>query len=166
MRALSEAMVSRIGSNAFGQAITEGLERSPDVVDQPRTTTHEHLAGTQKRQVRPGFLAAVLQRVQKLGIHPRQPGQILRVQLVGFAFVGVDEMELPGVCDQDLMSALFEKTAHPRRVGSHLDGDRKRLLRIEPAPHGLRGGAQSALLDDLTALVVQQAEIAVLVPEV
>src|SRR4051794_22743551 len=39
-------------------------------------------------------------------------------------------------------------------------------FRIEPAPDGLRGGAHSALLDDLSTLVVQEAEIAVLVPKV
>ena len=69
------------------------------MVDQLCTGTDEHLAGVQKRQVRLGFLAPVLERVQKLGIDSSQPGQILRIELVGFALVGVDEVELSGVCD-------------------------------------------------------------------
>src|SRR5688500_4534622 len=111
------------------------------MVDQLRTATNEHFAGVQKRQVSLGMLASVLERVQKLGINSGQPGQILRVELVTFTLVGVDEVELSGVCDQDFMSAFFEQPAHPGRMSPHLDGDLERLLRIEPAPSGLWGRA-------------------------
>src|SRR5215210_7895924 len=123
MRALSEAMVLRMGSNAFlkssgipsatlswkleaehlGRRCPEGFDRATDVGDQLRTAPNEHFAGVQKRQVSLGLLTPVLERVQKLGINSGQPGQSLRVELVTFTLVAVDEVELSGVCDQELI---------------------------------------------------------------
>jgi hypothetical protein len=51
-------------------------------------------------------------------------------------------------------------------MSPHLDGDAQRLLRIEPAPYGLWGSTQPALLDDLAALGVDQAQVAVLVSQI
>src|SRR3712207_3606902 len=81
-------------SRALGQTLSEGFDRSTDMVDELRTATNEHFAGVQKRQVSLGLLTSVLERVQELGINSGQPGQILRVELVTFTLVAVDEVEL------------------------------------------------------------------------
>ena len=52
-----------------------------------------------------------------------QAREVLGVELVGFALTAVDELQLPGVSDQNLVAALFEQTTHPGRVRSDFDGD-------------------------------------------
>jgi hypothetical protein len=51
-------------------------------------------------------------------------------------------------------------------VGTGLDGDAHRPLRSEAPSEGFWGGAQSALFDHLAAFGVQNAEMAVFVPEI
>ena len=67
---------------------------------------------------------------------------------------------------QNLMAALLEHPADPRRVGSSLDGHAQRPLGGEASPEGLWGGAQPTLLDRLATVRVDEAQIAVLVAQV
>ena len=60
-----------------------------------------------------GGFAPVLQWVKKLGIQTGQAREVLGVELVGFALSAVDEPQLPGVGDQNLVATLFEQTTHP-----------------------------------------------------
>jgi hypothetical protein len=66
--------------------------------------------------------APVLERVQQLRIQTRQAGQVFGVDLVRFAFVGIDESNLAGVSHQDFVAALFQNPADPRRMSPGLDG--------------------------------------------
>jgi hypothetical protein len=81
--------------------------------------------------------------VQQLRIYSCQASEILGVNLIRFAFVGVDESQFAGIGHQDLVGAPFEQTANPGRVGSCLDGYAHGLLGGEASPEGFRGGAQS-----------------------
>jgi hypothetical protein len=119
-----------------------------------------------ERQVGLGILAPVLYRVQKLGIGPGQTGQLLGVELVGLTPFAVDQSCLSGVGYEDLVTALLEQPTHPRRVSADLDGYLERPLGAEAPLEGFGSGTQPALLDDLTAFVIQQTEIAVLVSQI
>src|SRR5215207_4823622 len=103
---------------------------------------------------------------EQLGVETGQASQLLSVDPVGLAALGVDELQFAGVGDQDLVSTFLEQTARPRRVGARLDGDAHRSLRTKAPPEGFGGGANPALLDHLAALGVQQAQVAVAIPEI
>jgi hypothetical protein len=68
------------------------------------------------------LFAPVLERVQELRIEACQASEILGVDLIRLTRVGVDEPYLASIGHQDLMAALLEHSANPRRVGSGLDG--------------------------------------------
>src|SRR3712207_5328586 len=111
--------------------------------------------------------SAVLEWVEQLRIQRCQASQILSVYLIGLAFVGVDEPHFARIGYQHLVSALLEHSANPGRVGSCLYGYAQRLLlRVEASPEGLRGGTQPTLLHNLTALGVDEAQMAVFVAEI
>jgi hypothetical protein len=105
-----------------------------------------------------GAFTPVPEWVQQLRIEACQASEILGVNLIRFAFVGVDEPQFAGIGHQHLVSALLEHSAHPRRVSSSLDGYAHGLLGGEASPEGLGGGAQPSLLDHLAALCVDEAQ--------
>src|SRR5215207_6985957 len=147
--------------------MTEGLDCTADVVDQLRARADQRLARADERQMSLRVLASVLERVKKLGIDSGKTGQVLCVELVGLAPLAVDEPELSGISDQNRVATLFEQTTHPGRVGPHLDGDLQPLVHgVEALPEGLRCGTQPTLLDDLATSGIQQAQMAVLIPEI
>ena len=74
------------------------------------------------------LLAPVLEWVQEFRIQTCQASQVLRVDLIRFALVGVDEPQLTGIGHKHLVTALLEYPARPRRVGSRLYGDAHGLL--------------------------------------
>jgi len=65
--------------------------------------------------------ASVLEWVQQLRIKPCHPSQILGIDLVGFALVGVDEPHFASIGHQDLVATLLQDPACPGRVGASLD---------------------------------------------
>ena len=91
-----------------------------------------------------GAFTPVVQWVKQFRIQTGQACQVLRVYLIGFALVGVDEPQFAGVGHKHLVAALLQDPARPRRVGTRLDCYAyRRLLGGEASPEGLRGGAQS-----------------------
>jgi hypothetical protein len=98
-----------------------------------------------------GILVPVFEWVQELRVNSCQAGQVLGVDLVRFAFVGVDEPQLARVGHQDLVAALLQEPANPGRVGPHLDGYTHRPLGGEASTESLGGGAQPTFFDHLTA---------------
>jgi hypothetical protein len=64
------------------------------------------------------------------------------------------------------MAALFQKPAHPWRVGADLDGDVQMPLGTEPTLEGFRGGAHPTLFQDLAAFGIQKAQVAVAVSQI
>src|SRR5215211_6639295 len=146
--------------------MTEGLDRAADVVDQLRARADQRLARANHRQMSLAGFAPVLQWEKKLGINPGQAREVLSVELVGFALGAVDEPQLPGVSDQNLMATLFQQTTHPGRVGSDLDADLEGVLGVKTPPESLRGRTQHTLFNDLATVCVDQAEAAVFVAEV
>src|SRR5215217_4976488 len=100
-----------------------------------------------------GVLAPVRHRVEQLRIQARQASEVLGVDLVGFALVGVDEPHLSGVGHQDLVATLLEHPACPGRVGSGLYCDaHRRPLGGEASSERLGASAQPTLLYNLAAL--------------
>jgi hypothetical protein len=104
---------------------------------------------------------------EELRIHSCQASQVLGVDLVRFAFVGVDEPQLACVGYQHLVAAFLQEPANPRRVGSRLYGYAQwLLLGGKASSESLGCGAQPTLLDHLATLLVDEAEMAVFVAEV
>jgi hypothetical protein len=60
-----------------------------------------------------GGFAPVLYGIQQFGIDPGKAGQVLGIQLVGFALIGVDQLHLARVGNQHFVAAFFEQTARP-----------------------------------------------------
>ncbi len=77
--------------------MTEGLDRDPDVVDEPGPGTHQGFAGADQGKVRLRRLASRLYGRQEFRVEPGQPRQLLGVDPVGFAALGVDELQFAGV---------------------------------------------------------------------
>jgi hypothetical protein len=152
----------------LGQASPKGLHSSPNVVHQLRTATDQCLPGADYGQVSLALFTSVLERIEQLRIHSSQASQILGVDLICFAFVGVDKPQLSGIGHQDLVATLLlEQTAYPGRVGSSLDGYAQRpLLGGEASSEGFGGCAQPTLLDHLAAYRVDEAQVGILVAEV
>jgi hypothetical protein len=134
---------------ALGQASPEWFHHCPDMVDQLRARVNQRLAWADERHMSLGVLTPVLERVKRLGIETGQAREVLGVELVGFALTAIYEPHLPGVSDQNLVATLFKQTTHPRRVGSHLDGDLEGLLGVKTPPESLRGRTQPTLFYDL-----------------
>src|SRR5215211_4679925 len=112
------------------------------------------------------LFAPVLERVQELRIEACQAGQVLGVDLVGLAFVGVDEPQLACVGYQYLVATLLEHPARPRRVGSGLYCYAHGPLGGEAPLEGFGTCTQPTLLHNLTAVCVDEAQIGVPVAEV
>jgi hypothetical protein len=61
------------------------------------------------------------------------------------------------------VATLLQEPADPRGVGSGLDGyAHRRLLGGEASPEGLWGGPQPTLLYNLSALLIDEAQVGVL----
>src|SRR3954464_1843615 len=116
--------------------------------------------------MRLGVFPPVVQWVQQLWIQTGEASQLAGIKLVGFALGAVDEPRLARISYQHLMSTLLEQSANPGRVSPCLNSDAQRLLGVEAASEGLRGSAQPTLLDHLTALCVDEAQVAVLVAQI
>src|SRR5688500_8501874 len=99
--------------------------------------------------------APVLEWIEQLRIQTCEASQILSIDLIGLAPVGVDEPYLAGIGHQYLVSTVLEHPAHPRRVSARLYGYAQRLLRGEASPQSLGSGAHPTLLHHLTAVGVQ-----------
>jgi hypothetical protein len=113
-----------------------------------------------------GVLAPVGNRVEQLGIKARQAGEILGVDLIGLALVGVDQSQFAGVGHKYLVAALLQNPAGPGRVGAGLDGNAHRSLRSEASPEGFGAGTQPTLLEHLAAICVDERKVGVFVAEV
>ena len=87
-----------------------------------------------------GVLVPVLHRVKQLRIEARQASQVLGIDLVGLALIGVDEPQFAGIGYKDLVATLLQHPASPGRVGTRFYGDAQRGLRSEVSPEGLGGG--------------------------
>ena len=75
-------------------------------------------------------------------------------------------LSLRALATKYLVATPLEHPARPRRMGSGLDGYAQRLLGGEAPPEGLGSGAQPPLLDHLAALLIDEAQVGVLVAEV
>jgi hypothetical protein len=125
------------------------------VVHELGAAIYQNLPGADDGHVSLALLASVLEWVQELRVHSSQASQVLGIDLVSLALVGVDEPQLPGIGHKDLVAALLEHPARPGRVGSGLDGyAHRRPLRRKAPLEGLGGGAQPAFLHDLATLLV------------
>jgi hypothetical protein len=151
---------------ALGKTRPKRLDRSADVIDEPSSRADHYLARADERQVRLRCLSPMLQRPEQLGVYSGKTSQLLGIQPVGLAPLAIDQSRLARVGHQDPVVTLFEHSAHPRRVGSHLNSDCHPLLGAKAPPEGLRGGTQPTLLDHLAALLVDEAEVGILVAQI
>jgi hypothetical protein len=110
------------------------------------------------------LFAPMLERVQQLRIQTRQASQVLGVHLIRLALIGIDEPQFASIGHQHLVAAFLEHPANPWRVSTRLYGDaHRRLLRSETPPQSLGSGTQPTFLHNLTALLIDEAEIGVFV---
>ena len=111
-----DPVVEAIGG-AGEQARPRALDGTPDVVDEQGAGPDQAVAGADDRQVGLRFRASMANGREELGIEPRQAGQMLSIGFVCLAGVAVDQTQLAGVGNQDLMPELLEQAAGPTRVG-------------------------------------------------
>ena len=78
-----------------------------DVVDQLRSATDQRLARADDRHMGLGVFAPVLYGVQQLRIEACQAGQVLGIDFVGLAPVGIDEPHFASIGHKDLVAALL-----------------------------------------------------------
>ena len=78
----SSSLVEASG-RALGQVSPEGLDRSPNVVDQLRAATDQRLPGADDGQVSLALFAPVLERIEQLRIEACQTSEVLSIDLVG-----------------------------------------------------------------------------------
>jgi hypothetical protein len=105
----------------------------------------------------------MLDRREQTSIEACQAGEVLGIEPVVLAALGVDEPELAGVGHQDLVGASSQHAADPGRVRARLERHAHRLDADETPLEGLRGRGDAGLFDDLAGLGVQQAQVAVAV---
>jgi hypothetical protein len=111
-----------------------------------------------------GVFAPMLERVQQLRIQTCQASQVLGVHLIRLALIGIDEPQFASIGHKDLVGAFLKHPAHPRRVSTRLYCDaHRRLLRSETPPQSLGSGTQPTFLHNLAALLIDEAEVGVLV---
>jgi hypothetical protein len=159
---LADLAVEALGA-ALGQASTEGLDRPAHVVDELGPRPDQRLARADDRQVGLRGLSSMLDRREQTSIEACQAGEVLGIEPVVLAALGVDEPELAGVGHQDLVGASSQHAADPGRVRARLERHAHRLDADETPLEGLRGRGDAGLFDDLAGLGVQQAQVAVAV---
>jgi hypothetical protein len=103
----SGALLWKLLAFALGQPASEGFDRSSDVVHELGAAIYQRLAGPDDGHMGLRVFAPMLEGVQQLRVHSCQASQVLGVYLIGLAFVGVDEPQLPGIGHQNLVATLL-----------------------------------------------------------
>ena len=75
---------------AFGKASPKGFDCSPNVVDQLRAATDQRFARADDRHMSLGIFTSVLEWVEQFRIKTCEASEVLGIDLICFAFVGVD----------------------------------------------------------------------------
>ena len=128
------------GGGACRQAAAHGLHRAADVIDELGAGAHQAVAGAELGEIDLGLSAAVADRLEERRIEAPQPGQGLSIDAVALPLAGVDEPELAGIRDEDLVTQPGEQSAHPGRVGADLEHHASRCPAGELALKGGQGG--------------------------
>jgi hypothetical protein len=98
---------------ALGQARTEGLHGSPNVVHKLRAAPDQCLTRADDRQVSLGVLTAVFEWIELFRIHSCEASEVLGVYLIRFALACVDEAHFARIAYHYLMATLLEEPANP-----------------------------------------------------
>jgi hypothetical protein len=138
----------KILGRAGRQARSERLDHAPHRVDEFRADTDQTIPGMQQRQIGLRFGTAVADRMQQVGIHPRQTRKGARINTVVLIVVGVDQSNSPRISHDDFVSQSAQQSADPRRVSSYLDYDPAPDLTRELRGKPSRGRSKCALLGD------------------
>ena len=135
------------------------------MVHELRASTDKSLARAEGREVALRGKRAMLDGVEQLWISARDARQLVRIDPIGLPVVLVDEPDLPGIGNEDLVAAVLQQSGHPRGLGTRFDRYARGRARVEPPAKcgGTRG--EAAFFDDIS-LRVELAEMAVLVPEI
>src|SRR5215210_6171310 len=103
----SAAFLWKLLAFALGQAMTEGLDRSSNVVHELGAAIYQRLPGTDDSHMSLRVFAPVLEWVQELRVHSCQASEVLGVDLICLTLVGVDEPQFTSIGHQDHVAALL-----------------------------------------------------------
>lgn len=134
-------------------------------MDELGAGSHQAVASAQDRQIGLGPGTAVMDGGEQLRVEPGQPGQVFGIGSIVLARVLVDQAQLPGVRDKDLMPEMGQERADPTGVGPDLHGHPAGRKGSEPALQRTGGGGNAALFDHL-AVRIEEAEIGLLVAQI
>jgi len=95
------------------------------------------------------FQASMANEREELGIEAGETGQVFGVGIVCLAGAAVDQTQLAGVGNQDLMPELGEQAAGSTRVGAGLHGYPAEWQAGELAPESRLGGWVAGFLDEV-----------------
>src|ERR1043165_759598 len=104
-------------------ALTDRLDRRPNMLNQPPAASHECVARADDSQVALPQLASVLERAKQLRIQSGHTCQILRIHAVTLVLVLENEAQLAWVRHKHLVPQACQKPADPRRVHPCFDGN-------------------------------------------
>src|SRR5260370_9773063 len=96
------------------------LDQTAGGVDDLGPRCHQGISGSQHYQIRPHFPPAVLDRVQRLGVHASQAGQLIRIDPIILALTSLRSVHQPRVGHQHFVPATADDFLHPSRVCPHL----------------------------------------------
>lgn len=120
---------------AFRQTLAKRLGVSACRIDQRRTRIQQPGPHPDLQQIELRRLAAMPDRPQQLRVDPRQASQRARIQFVVFPRALANQLYLPRVRHDRLMSQTRQKPADPGRMRTHFERNPARRHASEPFRH-------------------------------
>ena len=116
------------------------------MIDQARTRADQTRASSQQSQRSIGTRTAHPDRRQQRRIPPADPRQVLRVDAIGFVFVGVEPAQFPSIRYEHFVAHRTQLPTNPSRVGTCLENDAAARLPWQALPQGRARGRNATLL--------------------
>jgi hypothetical protein len=100
-----------------GQSSAGTLDQPAYRIDQHGPSPYQHATGMNQIQILLAFRAAVLDRVQQLGVKGRHSRQLFSIVAIVLAFAGGQRRDLAWVGYDHLVAIALQQSADPGRVG-------------------------------------------------
>jgi hypothetical protein len=132
-----------------GERRAEGLGGAAAVVDEECAAADESVAGADDGEGGLGGFWAVRDRSEEVGAEAAETGEGEGIDTVGLLGALGDELEAPGVGDDDLMAEGGDEAGDPGGVGAGFDDDPCRGEVGEAGSEGRGGGDEAGFLEEV-----------------